>query len=48
MKLSKGSNDADLYRSAEVRNLRKNRNPRFSVSKREGKAERLENENLAP
>ena len=47
MKLSKGNNDTDLYRSAEVRNPRKNR-ILDSVSKREGgKAESLKNGNLA-
>ena len=33
-------NDADLYREAEVRNPRRNRNPRFSVSKRGENAEK--------
>lgn len=40
MELSTDNNDADLYREAEVRNPRRNRNPRFSVSKRGGNAEK--------
>ena len=40
MELSKDNNDADLYREAEVRNPRRNRNPRFSVTKRGGSAEK--------
>ena len=40
MELRKDNNDADLYRRAEVRNPRRNRNPRFSVSKRGENAEK--------
>ena len=40
MELSKDNDDADLYRGAEVRNPRRNRNPRFSVSRRGESAEK--------